>query len=474
MTLFKKTLSLVLVSVLILACSSEDKLVSNPTDASAKDTYVGFSISIPNASSASTRAVEAKWSGRDAIETVDLYLINITKGTVDATSFTLADFNVNGNILTPKKAIKATSGEEVKAYALINGAGFEFVKKYSAVELDQFFSNKEHAMTNFVENAKTTNKKDVVAMTNKVLPVAMKIAPNVTAEEAIKGKNQVAIDVQRIAARGIVTVDIQNNNTAWLIPVLNAQGKEGSKVEVQGITYAVGLSNKALYMVQKSDLVTPKASYDYVPESHSEWADATKGVRSRFDFSGLANPVPAVSIVGKTVNDALAEEVSSQFVLPVTHAAGNYRKGNTTYFEITADFRPHGDFDGKIGYTEDADIYVGKVDGKLYPTEDAVRAKNGDYFTLYKKGKMKYYVWLNPDQQKGAAKTSPTVRNTIYHANITKFKDLGFPTNPLDPTQEINPADATDPSTPLDTVDTYLSVTVKVLDWDVVSNDIEL
>lgn len=474
MTLFKKALSLVLVSVLVLACSSEDKIVSNPsTEVSVKDTYVAFSISIPNAN-AGTRAIDAKWSGRDAIESVDLFLINISKGTVDVESFKTADFTVNGNILTPTKAIKATSGEEVKAYALINGVGFEHLKGYSAIELDRYFSSEEVA-PNFAANAKTVEKKDVVAMTNKVLPVAIKIAPNVTSEQAKAGQNQVKIDVQRIAARGIVTVGINKDNAnSWLIPVLNSEKEQGSQVQVLGVSYAVGLSNKALFMVQKEDKTTPVASYDYVPKSHSEWASADKGVQKLFDFSGLANPVEALSIVGENINDVLVEEASSQFVLPVTHAAGNYRKGNTTYFEVTASFRPEGKFGDDTEYTDNSDIYVGKMDGKLYPSEEAVKKANGNYFTLYKAGKMKYYVWLNPDQASGAAKTSPTLRNTIYHANISSFKTLGFPTNPLDPTNPVDPANPIDPTTPLDNVDTYMSVSVKVLDWDVVSNNVEL
>lgn len=476
MTLFKKSLGIGLVSVLLFACSSDDKITNDTTnpEASTEDTFVSFSLKIATNNESVTRSTSSKWTGRDVIESVDVFLINLTKGTVDHESYKLADFNVVNNVLTPKKAIKASSGEDVKAYAIINGVGFEKLNSYTANDLDKFFSSEAYAMTNFTANATTKDGKDVVMMTNAVLPVSMEIQPNVSAEEAVKGSNQINITVQRIAARGVVTHSINSDQDENIVTVLDQNGKIASEVYVTDVSYAIGLNNKELFIVQKGNLTTPASSYNYIPLSHEEWANETNGVRKYFDFSSLQNPVNVAQIGKDGINGILANELTSQFVLPVTHEDGKYRKGNTTYFEITAKFRPVGDFEGNIGYEENAAIYVGKIDGKLYPTEKAVRVANGDYFTLYPNGEMKYYVWLNPDKGVGAAKTSPTLRNTVYHANISKFKQLGFPTNPLDPTKPIDPTNPVKPTDPLETVDTYLSVDIEIIDWDVVSNDIEL
>lgn len=191
MTLFKKSLGIGLVSVLLFACSSDDKITNDTTnpEASTEDTFVSFSLKIATNNESVTRSTSSKWTGRDVIESVDVFLINLTKGTVDHKSYKLADFNVVNNVLTPKKAIKASSGEDVKAYAIINGVGFEKLKSYTANDLDKFFSSEAYAMTNFTANATTKDGKDVVMMTNAVLPVSMEIQPNVSAEDAVKGSN---------------------------------------------------------------------------------------------------------------------------------------------------------------------------------------------------------------------------------------------------------------------------------------------
>ena len=483
MTFFKKTLSLALVSVLLFACSSDDKITNDTTnpEASVQDTYVSFSLEIPNASSLVTRAAGPNWAGRATIKSVDIYLVNVTKGTVDANSFSLSDFDIKKNELTPKKAILATSGEGVKAYAIVNGVGFDKLKDLSANQLDEYFSNNEYSMTNFSANAYTTDaKRDVVMMTNAVLPTKIEIAPEVSQDQAKAGQNTIQIGVQRIAARGIVTSKIGKMETGLggeglvpsdiLIPVPNDKGKEVSSLVVTSMSYAIGLNNKQLFLIQKTDKKTPAASYNYTPKSQQAWKDEVEKI---FDYTALKTPVPVMAMGESKIEDVLNAETTSQFVLPVTHAKGDYHKGNTTYFEITVKVKPSGDFAENTGYTEGADVYVGKIDGLVYATEADVRAKNGEYFTLYKKGVMKYIVWLNPDDLK-QPEASPTHRNTVYHANIINFKKLGFPTNPLDPTEPIDPTNPVDPTDPLDAVETYLTVQIQIVDWNLVSNDIEL
>ena len=119
---------------------------------------------------------------------------------------------------------------------------------------------------------------------------------------------------------------------------------------------------------------------------------------------------------------------------------------------------------------------------------------------------MKYVLWLNPNEIPGAAKAkatmSPTVRNQVYHAHITGFKQIGLPNNPLNPDDPNNPqVDPKDPTKPMDptnpdynpdipgnenpinpikpedplqTDDTYLSVQITVVPWGIHSYEINL
>ena len=96
---------------------------------------------------------------------------------------------------------------------------------------------------------------------------------------------------------------------------------------------------------------------------------------------------------------------------------------------------------------------------------------------------MKYVLWLNPNKPYGGAEKiteSPTVRNQIYHAHITGFKEIGVPNNPLhpkdpdDPKDPKNPNNPIDPNDPLQTDDTYMSVSITVLNWGMHSYEVDL
>jgi hypothetical protein len=188
-------------------------------------------------------------------------------------------------------------------------------------------------------------------------------------------------------------------------------------------------------------------------------------------------------------NTALTTELAdSKFVLPVTHEEKKYRKGNTTYFEVTAIFTPDAVIDDGVDtYTVGDDVFLGMNDGKFYSTR-ALAEASGQKATHYKGDKstgaiMKYVLWLNPDKIPGEtgdkATMSPTVRNQVYHAHIKGFKQIGLPNNPLNPDDPNsnfpeNPINPIKPEDPLQTDDTYLSVEITVVPWGIHSYEIEL
>ena len=87
---------------------------------------------------------------------------------------------------------------------------------------------------------------------------------------------------------------------------------------------------------------------------------------------------------------------------------------------------------------------------------------------------MKYVLWLNPGADKLKPTESPTVRNQIYHIHISSFKEIGLPENPIDPNDPDDPDNPIDPEDPLVTEKTYLSVSIKVLNWNLHSYTVDL
>ena len=178
-----------------------------------------------------------------------------------------------------------------------------------------------------------------------------------------------------------------------------------------------------------------------------------------------------------SVKEALGAETFSKFVLPVTHAKGNYKKGNTTMFEIKATFTVD-NINGVAPTSTDAQtVYLGLSDGKFYSTKEKAEAMDAaltgtDYEKKqsakeYTNGEMYYYIWLNPDvDYSDTTKTiseSPTVRNQVYHAHITGFGEMGVADK-----DEINPDED------LETKKTHLSVQLRVLPWTIHSYTVNL
>nr|WP_293427984.1 Mfa1 family fimbria major subunit [Prevotella sp.] len=191
--------------------------------------------------------------------------------------------------------------------------------------------------------------------------------------------------------------------------------------------------------------------------------------------------------------------------MPTTHTYGSdvtttgYRKGNTPYVLIRAKFTPAAFADGGTP-NADGTFYLG-ANGKYYtssknavdPTKGGVA---GQTVAKYVDGKVLYYAWVNPDNVT-TPYNSPVLRNNIYHIHITGFKTIGTNWNPLypedpnssnptnpdpkpandDPNDPNNPGEPTnpiDPTDPLTTPETWMSVDVTVLPWNVHSYGISL
>lgn len=499
--------SVVALGLGLTGCSDD---VSDANEPGAKGTtYASLSIAFPK--TAVTKAdlpgdynENGKWIGRDVIEKITVFLVNESLGTIDSTSFTEGKFKGidDKGVLKPALAIKATPGQQVKAYVVINDMKDKVVttlKGVTPLKFAEAFSAAAEAIASEVSAYNTEKEKDVILMTNDEAPKAVTLVEGVTEAEAIAGTaNLIKVNVQRVVSRAIVTI---KTGFTEKIAVADANGDKVSTITITDVKYGVGQSNRKFFILQPTDFTTPAPVYTYKPGVVDD---------SMFDNSGLAAMSEVSKIADKAnanVVVALGDETLGKFVLPVTHAEKGYVKGNTTYFEIQVTFTPDA-VDGDGTYAAGADVYLNSYDGKFYTTR-ALAEANGYKATRYKgdgtKGAIaKYIVWLNPDVVPGTrpdgklASESPTVRNQVYHVHITGFKKIGVPNNPLnpgipeDPTKPIGPGNEVDPkypadpndpkdplnpidpTHPLETEDTYLSVEITVLPYTVHSYDVDL
>ena len=460
------------------------------------DTYVGVSVRFP---APETRALPedynklGEWQGRDKIEKIKVYVATTSNGntTISSDQFTETAFNgINNGILSPNLAVEAKSGDKVKVYVVINDINSKVTsildqKAANGATFDDEFKKAVAVAAAINDVAKYDTDKDIVLMTNETAPEDVTIAPNVSKEDAIGGKaNRVEVRVSRVASRAIVTVDDQVKKTIEIKrSFTDAQGatKESTTatVTVKDIAYQVtGSALQFNVLEDRTDWKVAAPVYEFAPTS-TTWAALVAEGADKMLFTDAEGYKAAIVKADNTLDNvkaALGEEKFSKFVLPVTHAKGNYKKGNTTMFEIKATFTVD-QIDGAAPTGTDAKtVYLGLSDGKFYSTKEKAEAMDVNATGTsekkqsakeYKNGEMYYYIWLNPDvEYSNLDKTiseSPTVRNQVYHAHITGFGEMGVADK-----EEIKPDD------PLETKKTHLSVQLRVLPWTIHSYKVNL
>ena len=476
-----------------------------------------------------------QWAGQDIIESIAIYIVDGT--TVSTGQFRKGDFNIvptednNGRTISisPKKAIKTTPGEK-KVYALIN-ATKEIEKqlaKSDAVGFEKAYTEVALKLENSVEdsNVSTSASKlavikennDRITMTNAAESTLL-VEEKVSEEQALsksEPKNRAKVSVQRTVARVLVTktqdsYKIKNN------------GQEIG--EVSDIKWVLAQGENSVYVQNKSDYATP--AFSFIPNSGDY-----KLANDHYDYSGLkedhnsekeinGTPVTKLSTYALLNENKDNQEevlqslglkvgdVQGKFLLPNTHKYGEdqsstgYRKGNTAYVLVRAKFTPASLADGEE-YVAGEDFYMG-ANGLFYSSkENAHSADKGGVenqkVSRYINGKVLYYAWVNPDKVPGWI-NSPVRRNNIYHVQITGFKTIGTNWNPLVPTDPEDPNNPNfpenpdpkptdpsnpgqpdpdepenpiDPEDPLTVKETWMSVEVGVLPWEVHSYQVEL
>ena len=484
-------------------------------------TYVSVAINLQSSLRAGDSSDDKEfnykgtWNGKDAIETVDVYVVG--DGEVSYGKFSLNDFNItpatDGDNITikPKNAILTKPGTK-KVYALINAP--EEITKTLEKSMPAHFNE---AYAKAVENMTTAQvaranaaKEDLIMMSNAD-ECKIDVEDGVSKEEAKQGpKNLAKVNVKRVVARVILTTTQ---------PSYEIKLEDGTVLgKIENITYAVAQGEKAFYISQKNEagsIITP--GYNFLPAVNP--ADKSKLTNyedqaKTYDYSDLHSTVttPRAAIVADNLTAALEigkkSLESSAFIFEASHPfgengqtivdySGGFRRGNTPYVLVRTKFTPnldlfYNDYQRNLFKKGDGTFYRGE-DGLFYAKDRPFTSKVGaavpkQKYTKFEAGKVLYHVFVNPDN---VAKTldAPAYRNNIYHISVTGFKTLGLNWNPLYPEdpdtpdgqKNPDPKPKDDPNTPpyvpgdFNTPkETYLAVEVNVIPWNVHSYDIEL
>ena len=269
---------------------------------------------------------------------------------------------------------------------------------------------------------------------------------------------------------------------------------------------------------------TQMRNYATVGESY-DYSGLWKNTAGYAQYKGLK----VEALANNTLNDIntqLASKLQSEFVLPTLHKFNEerdqtgYRKGNTAYIIVRALLTPKKfvDNNGALSTTtadiEGKDFYLG-ANGVYFLNKDHVQDPAhygvvGQTAQKFIKGKVIYFAWLNPDDVAKAV-NSPVIRNNVYHVQIKNVAGVGSNWNPLIPFDPNNPtfpgnpggtnpndpnnptfpnnpnnpdprpdnplepiAPPVDPKDPLTFKETWMSVSVAILPWQVHSYEIEL
>lgn len=509
-----------------------------------------------------------KWGGKDKINAVGVYVFDAASKLEVYKEFVTGEFQLQGVAsdksvtITPSKGIKVKPGEKT-VYVVVNpttetkaflpsaeGTALTvFEDKYKSVGTvaanpDHFLSiNGEGSATVAVKTSAEklayvdgSDNTDIITMTVIKPATSVDVKENISEAATLAGDatNRAKLSVKRAVARVMITTTKAQFDVIGDDPLTSAVETNAVLGTVSKIKYVVAQGEKTFHFMQKAGgsaeltYATPYSSF--IPGSSDyTWPNAG----SKYDYSGLwkgyvANAISGTEVptntlyhttAGTALNNITANlvaKLNGAFILPNTHKWGatldvsDYRKGNTAYVLVRAEFHPKKvvEENGNINEAWPAGktFYMG-ANGVFYASVKAAREAKKDGKPLgvakqtaakYENGKTLYYAWVNPDHtDDGKWINSPVNRNNIYHIEISGFKRIGTNWNPLvpgdpnnlsenpnnpdpkprdeDPNDPNEPKDPpVRPEDPLTPKETWMSVQTKILPWNVHSYSVEL
>ena len=349
------------------------------------------------------------------------------------------------------------------------------------------------------------NQKDVIVMTG--LAGEINVQDNVNEAQTLNTSapvNRAKVTVQRAVARVLVTSDATSYDVKGDDPTTPAVESEadGNAVvlaTIDNLTYVVAQGESSLYFNQQDSdnptnyqYKTPNSTY--IPTGTADDPAANYGAAqyAMYDYTGLwrkhdnklgGYDVPTNAAYDASLNNVVGQVqnqdgLHGEFFLPNTHAyhdtdrgQSGYRKGNTAYVLVRGKINPKFVYTGAnqvdnnwTATHADDDLFLGD-DGKFYasaalandPTTNGNAAAAAMKVKKFVKGKVLYFVWVNPDHTSGKEWiNSPAIRNNIYHIQISGIANYVYNWNPLipnpnapvDPTKPVSPENPRDPNNP--------------------------
>ena len=349
------------------------------------------------------------------------------------------------------------------------------------------------------------NQKDVIVMTG--LAGEINVQDNVNEAQTLNTSapvNRAKVTVQRAVARVLVTSDATSYDVKGDDPTTPAVESEadGNAVvlaTIDNLTYVVAQGESSLYFNQQDSdnptnyqYKTPNSTY--IPTGTADDPAANYGAAqyAMYDYTGLwrkhdnklgGYDVPTNAAYDASLNNVVGQVqnqdgLHGEFFLPNTHAyhdtdrgQSGYRKGNTAYVLVRGKINPKFVYTGAnqvdnnwTATHADDDLFLGD-DGKFYasaalandPTTNGNAAAAAMKVKKFVKGKVLYFVWVNPDHTSGKEWiNSPAIRNYIYHIQISGIANYVYnwnplipnPNDPVDPTKPVSPENPRDPNNP--------------------------
>ena len=349
------------------------------------------------------------------------------------------------------------------------------------------------------------NQKDVIVMTG--LAGEINVQDNVNEAQTLNTSapvNRAKVTVQRAVARVLVTSDATSYDVKGDDPTTPAVESEadGNAVvlaTIDNLTYVVAQGESSLYFNQQDSdnptnyqYKTPNSTY--IPTGTADDPAANYGAAqyAMYDYTGLwrkhdnklgGYDVPTNAAYDASLNNVVGQVqnqdgLHGEFFLPNTHAyhdtdrgQSGYRKGNTAYVLVRGKINPKFVYTGANQVDNNwtathayDDLFLGD-DGKFYasaalandPTTNGNAAAAAMKVKKFVKGKVLYFVWVNPDHTSGKEWiNSPAIRNNIYHIQISGIANYVYnwnplipnPNDPVDPTKPVSPENPRDPNNP--------------------------
>lgn len=505
----------------LVACNKQAINDLNPEGQSTGDTYMSVTFSTANPNS--TRAAEDKnfnsigeFIGRDKLDNVNVYVINLPEETVDMMQFNNTQVTENPDKKDDTndfrtEAWKTTAGDKI-VYVYANIKGTDIEKALNAATSKAAFEAANKQAFTLTENgavketyAKFQGGKDIIAM-NSTKGVEITVEAGIKKDAAEAGTDNCAkATVRRLVGQAAVTAsadkfEIKEEGTDNVLVTLSDLQWDVMQFEQE--TFLAPQPIDATATPAQNPMLTQfckSPSFEFISTATNFTATEAGKKYAYRAFTGEAVATFTRDADNKT-NVTNIVKNPMKFITETTHQFGGklkaddpsntgdetgYRKGNTTYVIVSAKITPQGKAlaEGQT-YTAGNDLFYGVQDKKFYADETAAKNANKstsdlgagrDNVIKYAKGICYYVAWLNPDVITDPVK-SPVLRNNIYHVNINAIKKLGYSGNPFNPNGDDpkDPDDKTpDPKETLYPNETWMSVEINVVNWGVHSYDQE-